>query len=65
MSPRNVFLFVFDTMADWETSFAVAGIHNPRYQQNPGQYQVVTVGTTRKPVTTMGGVRILPDTTLS
>lgn len=65
MSARNVFLFVFDTMADWETSFAVAGIHNPRYQQNPGRYRVVTVGARRTPVTTMGGLRILPDTTLS
>lgn len=65
MSPRNVFLFVFDTMADWESSFAVAGIHNPRYQKHPGRYRVVTVGTTRKPVTTMGGLRIIPDTTLS
>jgi len=65
MLARNVFLFVFDTMADWETSFAIAGIHNPRYQQRPGDYRVVTVGNTRKPITTMGGLRIIPDTTLS
>jgi putative intracellular protease/amidase len=65
MSPRNVFLYVFDTMADWETSFAVAGINNPRFQQHPGRYRIVTVGATRKPVTTMGGLRIIPDTTLS
>lgn len=64
MSARNVFLFVFDTMADWETSFAIAGINNSRYQQHPGRYRVVTVGSTRKPVTTMGGLRIIPDTTL-
>ena len=65
MSARNVFLFVFDTMADWETSFALAGINNPRFQQHPGRYRVVTVGATRKPVTTMGGLRVVPDTTLS
>jgi len=65
MFARNVFLFVFDTMADWETSFAVAGINNPRYQRHPCRHRVVTVGTTRKPVTTMGGLRIIPDTILS
>jgi putative intracellular protease/amidase len=65
MFPRNVFLFVFDTMADWETSFAVAGIHNPRYQQHPDRYHLVTVGATRRPVTTMGGLRVIPDTTLA
>ncbi len=65
MSPRNVFLFVFDTMADWETSFAIAGINNPRFQQHPSRYRVTTVGTTRRPVTTMGGLRVIPDTTLS
>ena len=65
MSARNVFLFVFDTMADWETSFAIAGINSPRFQQHPGRYRVITVGATRKHVTTMGGLRIMPDTTLS
>ena len=65
MSARNVFLFVFDTMADWETSFAIAGINNPRFQQHPGRYRVITVGATRKYVTTMVGLRIMPDTTLS
>ena len=65
MSARNVFLFVFDTMADWETSFAIAGINNPRFQQHPGRYRVITVGATRKYITTMGGLRIMPDTTLS
>lgn len=64
MSARSVFLYVFDTMADWETSFAVAGINNPRFQQHPGRYRVVSVGTTRKPVTTMGGLRVIPDITL-
>jgi putative intracellular protease/amidase len=65
MPARNVFLFVFDTMADWETSFAVAGINNPRFQKNPYRYRVVTVGTTRKPVTSMGGLRIIPDIALA
>jgi len=27
-----VHLFVFDTMADWEAAFAIAGINNPQFQ---------------------------------
>ena len=65
MSSRNVYLFVFDSMADWEAAFAISGINNPQFQREPGRYRVVTVGTSREPVTSMGGVRILPETTLS
>jgi putative intracellular protease/amidase len=64
MSGRNVHLFVFDSMADWEAAFAIAGINNPQFQREPGRYRVVTAGLTREPITTMGGVRILPETTL-
>ncbi|MGA8086260.1 MAG: type 1 glutamine amidotransferase family protein [Terracidiphilus sp.] len=65
MNIRNVHLFVFDSMADWEAAFAIAGINNPQFQRTPGQFRVVTVGSTTKPITTVGGVRILPDIGLS
>lgn len=61
MVGRNVYLYVFDGMADWEASFAIAGINNPRFQRHPGRYRVRAVGPTRQPVTTMGGLRIVPD----
>jgi putative intracellular protease/amidase len=59
--PQTVHLFVLDTLADWEPGFAVAGINNPDGQKAPGRYRVRTVGVTREPVTTVGGVRIEPD----
>jgi transcriptional regulator GlxA family with amidase domain len=65
MRRNAVHLFVFDTMADWEASFAVAAINNPQFQREPGLYRVVTVGLSREPVTSMGGIRIQPDATLS
>src|ERR1700752_5264524 len=65
MMGRNVYLYVFDSMADWEASFATAGINNPRFQQRPGRYRVVTVGATRQPITTMGGLRITPEICLA
>lgn len=64
MEPRTVHLYVLDTMADWETGYAIAGINQPMFQANPGRYVVRTVGPTRDPVRTMGGVAILPDLVL-
>lgn len=64
MKKQTVHLFVFDTLADWETGYAIAGINNPALQTNPGRYQVQTVGLTAEPITTIGGVKILPDLTL-
>src|SRR5215469_3800354 len=58
---RNVHLFVFDTMADWEAAYAVAAINSPQFQSGSSRYRVVTVAATLAPVTTMGGVRIEPD----
>jgi len=65
MRQHSVHLFVFDSMADWEPALAIAAINNPQFQQTPGRFRVVTVGLTRDPVTTMGGIRILPDVTLA
>ena len=65
MNQQPVHLFVFDSMADWEAAFAIAGINNPRFQRNPGRYRVVTVGITREPITTMGGIRIQPELALN
>jgi len=62
--PSTVHLFVFDTLADWEPGFAVAGINNPDAMKAPGRYQVRTVAAARDPITTIGGVRILPDLSL-
>jgi putative intracellular protease/amidase len=61
MAQQTVHLAVYDTLSDWEHGFVVAGINDPQYQREPGRYRVVTVAATREPVTTMGGVRIVPD----
>lgn len=64
MNGREVHLFVFDTLSDWEPGYAAAGINNPRFQVNPGAYRIRTVGLSDDPVLTMGGIRIQPDLTL-
>ena len=64
MNPQNVHLFVFEGLSDWETGYAAAAIHNPRFQKNPGRYHICTVATQAETIVTMGGMRIVPDTTL-
>ncbi len=61
---RTVHLALYSTLADWEYGYAVAGINNPEFQKNPGSLAVATVGATRDPITTRGGLRITPDLTL-
>lgn len=65
MTEQIVHLYVFDTLADWEPSFVIAGLNNPAFQAQPGRFQVKTVGERREPVKSIGGLTILPDMTLA
>lgn len=64
MKAQTVHLFIFETLADWEPGFAIAGINKPAFQTQPGRYSIKTVGLNPTPVKTMGGVTLLPDLTL-
>jgi putative intracellular protease/amidase len=64
MKKQTVYLFVFDTLSDWETGYAVAGLNSPAFTEDGGRYQVKTFATGAEPVVTAGGIRILPDLTL-
>ena len=59
------YLYVLNTMADWEPSYLIAELNSGRYfRTNATGYTVRTVGITKKPVVTMGGLRIDPDVSL-
>ncbi|HEY7488649.1 MAG TPA: DJ-1/PfpI family protein [Streptosporangiaceae bacterium] len=64
MTMTKVHMAVYDDLSDWEVGFATAHVNSARWQREPGRYHVVTVGETPGPVTTMGGMRILPDAVL-
>jgi len=64
MKQQDVYLFVFDSLSDWEMGYAVAGINNPQFQLNPGSYRVRTVSLQLTSILTIGGIRIEPDLTL-
>ncbi|HVF86932.1 MAG TPA: type 1 glutamine amidotransferase family protein [Pyrinomonadaceae bacterium] len=55
---RKSYVLVFDGLADWEPAHALCEICKS------GKYDVVAVGFSDDPVTTMGGLRVLPDITL-
>lgn len=61
MTAHTVHLAIFDTFSDWETGYATAHIRRLSWQRTPGRYSLATVGPTREPVTTMGGMRVIPD----
>lgn len=64
--PEIVHLFVFDSFADWEAAYAVAGINSYRqFQLQPGRYVVKTVCAGSRAVKTMGGVTVIPDIALA
>lgn len=64
MENCTVHLFVFDGMADWEAAFAVAAIQNSQFMLNQASFSVTTAARYHAPITTMGGVRILPHMTI-
>lgn len=62
MLTRKVYLYVSDTMADWETGYLIAELNSGRYfKKGLVPMEVITVGVDQSPVTTMGGLKILPS----
>jgi len=59
-SKKTVHVGVYDTMADWEVGHATAHLRSGRFHREPGGYEIVTVGLTTEPVTSMGGLRVTP-----
>ena len=57
----TVYVYVFDTLSDWELGYVTAGINNPMMQADPGKYHLKTFSIDGSPVLTMGGLRVTPD----
>lgn len=55
---------VYDTFSDWEAGHATAHINRALWHREPGTWQVKTVARSAEPITSMGGMRILPDLVL-
>ncbi|PKL63772.1 MAG: glutamine amidotransferase [Methanomicrobiales archaeon HGW-Methanomicrobiales-3] len=61
-----IFLYVTDTLADWECGHVLAELHSGRYFTDPTRrYDLVLCGRTLDAVTTMGGLRLKPDVAIA
>ena len=65
MANKRAYLYVLDTLADWEVGFITAELNIGRYfKTGADSYSVKTVSSNGEPITTMGGLHIVPDHSL-
>lgn len=58
----KVYLYVLDTLADWEIGFILAELNSTRYlTKSKLPLNIIKIGNTTKQITTMGGIAITPD----
>ncbi len=63
--PKKAFLYVFNTMSDWEYGYLIAELNSGRYfKKDLAPLKVITVGANKEMITTMGGLSIKPDISL-
>lgn len=55
---RIAYLLVFDGLADWEPAHAMCEINKSR------KFEIATIGFSRQPVVSMGGMKLAPDAAL-
>ncbi len=62
----TVYLYVLDTLADWETAYITSELNSRRYFRNRNEeLKIVKVGADNSPVKTMGGMALKPDILVS
>lgn len=58
----NVYVYVLDTLADWELGYVTAELNSSRFfKRDAPQISLQTVGYSKEPIKTMGGLTITPD----
>ena len=59
---KNCYLYILNTLADWEIGYLTAELNSGRYLDNTSNKpSLIKIGNGLKPVTTMGGIDITPD----
>lgn len=62
MNKNTVYMYVMDTMADWECGYITAELKTGRFfKKGTPPMMVKTFGLSKEPIVTMGGIRIIPD----
>ncbi|RIQ10815.1 DJ-1/PfpI family protein [Jiangella rhizosphaerae] len=63
MTTSTAHIALYDTLADWEIGHLLVELRTGRFTGTP--WNVVTVAESAEPITTMGGLRVLPDMVLA
>jgi len=63
LSNRTAHVALFDTFNDSEIGLLIVDLRTGRFTDEP--FDIVAIAEARDPITTMGGVRMLPDATLA
>lgn len=62
---QTVYVYVLDSLADWELGHVTAELNSGRFFRRGRQrVSLKTVSVSREPITTMGGLTIMPDCTV-
>ena len=57
----TIYVYVLDTLADWELGYAIAELNSGRFfKKDARPVSLRTVGYSQEPITTMGGMTIVP-----
>lgn len=58
----NIYVYVLDSLADWELGYVTAELHSGRFFKKGAQrVSLKTVSCTKAPIRTMGGLTVVPD----
>lgn len=61
-SMHTIYVYVLDTLADWELGHALAELNSRRFfKRDAPQLSIKTVSCSKEPISTMGGAEITPD----
>lgn len=61
----TVYVYVLDTLADWELGYVTAELSSGRFFKKAApEVSVKTVAISKEPIKTMGGLTIVPDCTI-
>ena len=62
---KTVYVYILDTLADWELSYVLAELNSRRFfSSNASDVQLLRVGATLESVVSMGGTTMVPDVSI-
>ena len=58
----HIYVYILDTLADWELGHVTAELHSGRFfKEEAPRISFQTVGISKEPIRTMGGLMVVPD----